>query len=78
MKSNSNVKKMPERVETPKKDLEKPVDMGWVIDFLGISKKTLYRWVQKNQIPYIKIGGLLRFYPSKIQEFLDKKQTKVS
>lgn len=29
--------------------------------FLKVSSKTVYYWVSRNEIPYVKIGRLLRF-----------------
>jgi excisionase family DNA binding protein len=40
---------------------------------LGISKSSLYRDYQKIEIPYVKIGGNLRFPTAKVLNWLDKK-----
>ena len=40
-------------------------------DMLEISKATVYRLVNKRQIPFNKIGGSLRFRKTDIDKFLD-------
>jgi excisionase family DNA binding protein len=40
---------------------------------LKIPKKTLYNWVSRNQIPYIKMGGHLRFAPREVVDFFSSK-----
>ena len=37
---------------------------------LGIAKGTIYNWVYLKRLPYLKIGGALRFDPSKIEALL--------
>lgn len=43
-----------------------------VSNILKISESTLYRWVHKKEIPFVKLGGKLRFSPDEIQEFIKK------
>lgn len=40
-------------------------------EYLKISKETLYKMVQKNEIPASKIGNQWRFQKSKIDSWLD-------
>lgn len=42
-----------------------------VTKMLRISKTTLYRWIEKNQIPFIRFNGHFRFRQKDIEEFLD-------
>ena len=37
------------------------MDATEVAEYLGIAKATVYKWVEYRQIPYTKIGTLLRF-----------------
>ena len=37
---------------------------------LGISPKTLYKWVSQRRIRYVKVGSKLRFLPSHLEEFI--------
>ena len=39
--------------------------------FLAISKATVYRLVGKRQLPFHKIGGVLRFKREDIEEYLE-------
>ena len=41
-----------------------------VADWLGIKIGTLYTWVHYKKIPFVKIGGKLRFEMCKIEEFI--------
>ncbi|MCZ6799423.1 MAG: helix-turn-helix domain-containing protein [Nitrospirae bacterium] len=40
----------------------------------GVSITTLYKWVSHRKIPYIKMGRLVKFDPSKLEEWI-KQQT---
>ena len=40
-------------------------------EFLAISKATVYRLVGKRQLPFHKIGGVLRFKKADIEEYLE-------
>jgi excisionase family DNA binding protein len=38
----------------------------------GISKRTVDEWIYLKKIPYVKVGGLVRFRPSHIEKWLNK------
>ncbi len=38
--------------------------------YLGFSKSTLYSWAHQKRIPYVKIGGRLRFDKRKLDAWL--------
>jgi excisionase family DNA binding protein len=40
-------------------------------EFLAISKVTVYRLVGKRQLPFHKIGGVLRFKKEDIERYLE-------
>ena len=40
-------------------------------EFLAISRATVYRLVGKRQLPFHKIGGVLRFKKADIEEYLE-------
>ncbi|WP_420715101.1 helix-turn-helix domain-containing protein [Corallococcus sp. bb12-1] len=44
-------------------------DVRRAAQFLGVADKTLYRWAAAGTVPYLKIGGLLRFDPSALAEW---------
>ena len=43
---------------------------------LGVKKSTLYQWIHQRKIPYVKIGGLVKFRPSEIEKWLEEKTVK--
>ena len=49
------------------------MDTNEASEFLGISKNTLYEWVVQNKVPYIKVGRLVKFRKSDLEEWLKKR-----
>lgn len=49
-----------------------------VSQILKISVSTIYRWVHKKKIPYIKLGGKVRFSDSELQQFIKKNSISIS
>jgi len=45
-----------------------PEELG---DMLGVSIHTIYQWTCKRQVPFIKIGKLIRFPESEILAWLE-------
>jgi excisionase family DNA binding protein len=45
-------------------------------DYLGVPKGTLYVWVCKKKIPYLKIGKLLKFDLKEIEPWLKERRIK--
>ena len=43
-------------------------------ELLAIELATIYTWVSRRKIPFIKVGGALRFRPSALQEWLRKRE----
>jgi len=41
-------------------------------DIFKISRSSVYRLIEKRQIPFFKIGGKLRFSQSDVNEYLEK------
>ena len=41
---------------------------------LGVSVKTLYGWVCLRQIPYVKMGRLVKFDPRDISKWIETKK----
>jgi len=47
-------------------------DKRAVAKYLGISVKTLDRWLYENRGPKgLKVGAQVRFHPASVQEFLE-------
>jgi excisionase family DNA binding protein len=38
---------------------------------LGVSVPTIYNYVRDRQIPYLRVGGRIRFRPDDIAQWLD-------
>lgn len=43
--------------------------------YLKVNPQTVYNWVSSNKVPFTKMGDLLRFNKSDIDEWLKKKTT---
>ena len=54
----------------------KLMDISQLSEMLNVKKKTIYDWVHKRQIPYIKLGHLLRFDPNDIEKWLKSRRQK--
>ena len=50
-------------------DYEKLLDVGQVAEILGLSTATIRKWVLTKYIPYLKIGRVIRFSASEIQNW---------
>jgi len=40
-------------------------------NFLGIARDTIYAWVHKRQIPFVKLGGRLFFKTKDLEQFIE-------
>ena len=47
--------------------LLKPLD---VAEWFGVSRQTLYRMIEKREIPFYKIGGQIRFQEADLEKYL--------
>lgn len=47
--------------------------VGDVAQHLQVAVQSVYRWASHDEIPHLKVGGLTRFDPNEIQEWLSKK-----
>lgn len=41
-----------------------------IVDYLQISKSTLYKWCHEQYIPHIKLGNKLRFDKDKVEQWI--------
>lgn len=41
-------------------------------DYLGVSKLTIYDWVSKRTIAYVKVGRLLRFRQQHLDTWIEQ------
>src|SRR5690349_15682823 len=43
-----------------------------ICDFLRITEPTLIRWKKRGKIPFIEMGGIIRFDPAAVAKALEK------
>ena len=43
-------------------------------EYLGIKDKTVYTWVHMRKIPYVKMGGLVKFDLKKIEKWVKERE----
>lgn len=58
-----------ENLTLPK--LLRPAELS---DHLGVPKPTIYSWVRRGDIPFVKLGGLVRFDPGEIHDWLKERK----
>jgi len=56
--------------------MEELMDVKVLSKYLNVTSQTVYNWVSSGDIPHIKIGDLLRFKNSDIDDWLKKKTIK--
>ena len=52
----------------------KLIDIKTLSELLSVRPKTIYDWVHRNEIPYYKIGHLVRFNYKEIMDWLNAKK----
>ena len=57
-------------------DSRRLLSIGQLSQQLGISVKTLYGWVCLRQIPYVKMGRLVKFDPRDIAKWIETKKNR--
>lgn len=45
-----------------------------VAEALGLKPGTIYKWVQTRRIPFVKLGGAVRFRKSTIEAFIAERE----
>jgi predicted DNA-binding transcriptional regulator AlpA len=53
-----------------KPEIETPVQLNEVVPLTGLTKPTLYGYVQRNEIPYHKKGNRLYFFKTEIIDWI--------
>ena len=54
----------------PRVELRRLLDVDELAALLNVTRRHIYRLVHEKRIPYLKIGGLLRFDPAQIAAWL--------
>ena len=57
-----------------KRDLGKFIAINEVADYLGVKISTVYTWIHSKQIPYYKIGRLVKFKQNEIDDWTKSKK----
>lgn len=52
------------------------IDIAEVSQQLGVRAKTVYSWVHTRQIPFIKVGRLVKFQQKDIEAWIEKRKVK--
>ena len=48
-----------------------------IANFLGVKESTIYAWVHTRQIPYYKIGRLVKFKSDEIDSWMKERRVEV-
>jgi len=54
--------------------IEELIDPEAAARVLGVKTITVYKWVTERKIPFLKVGGALRFRSSALQEWLRQRE----
>ena len=49
-----------------------------IAELFQTSTSTIYRWVHTREIPFVTLGGKLRFSPDEIQEYIKQNSVSIS
>jgi excisionase family DNA binding protein len=52
--------------------LEPWLSVAEIANHLGVSKETIYRWLERKQIPAHRIGKLWKFKPTEVDKWIKK------
>jgi len=51
------------------------VDVKTLAGILSVKQKTIYDWIHKGYIPFVKLGRLVRFDENEIKKWLEHKRS---
>ena len=53
--------------------MQKLLNIQQAADLLGLKVKTLYTYICKKKIPYVKLGGRVLFQPEKLETWVEQR-----
>lgn len=53
----------------------KLIDVPTLSRLLNVKEKTIYDWIRRDYVPYLKLGRLIRFDEDEIKEWLKSKKS---
>jgi excisionase family DNA binding protein len=62
------------KMDNGKSNLPKLLKPAELSDQLGVPKPTIYSWVRRGDIPFVKLGGLVRFDPEEINTWIGERK----
>jgi len=57
--------------------MEKLLNIKQLSEYLEVSVNTIYSWVSRGKIPFIKLNGIVRFQLDDINTWIDRGKMKV-
>jgi excisionase family DNA binding protein len=63
----------PEHLAKTRSEWEGWVDQKTVVEHLKVSRRTLFNWMQKGEIPHVRLGRGLRFRLSDVDEAMKRR-----
>jgi excisionase family DNA binding protein len=48
--------------------IARPITVNEVAEYFGVSRRTIYYWMEDRRIPYLRIGRCLRFKLEDIEQ----------
>ena len=57
--------------------MKKLIGVKELAEYLDVKENTIYGWVYTKQIPYYKLGRLVKFDVEEIDRWLEKKKQKI-
>ena len=56
---------------------DKLLDIQELCSWLGVSQSTIYHWTAAREIPFVKVGRLMRFSKPDIESWLRDRKVEV-
>ena len=47
-----------------------PITFREALDIIGVSRNTLYAWVEEGKVPSHRVGGRILFYEAELRQWM--------